>query len=410
MGVVDAGRSRTVFATRADSDSHVGLLNSIQQATFNYFWEQASPATGLVKDRTATQGSDARTRSSIAATGFGLTALCIADSRKYQARQRIKERVTTTLTFLLTKASVINGFFYLYMDMNTGARYANSEVSSIDTAILLCGVLMCRSYFRDEQISNLSLAIYDRVNWQWMLNGGFTLSQSWTPENGFFASRWDAYCELMMLYLLAIGSRTKPIPSSSWSAWSRPLLRYDGFTYITPTAPLFVHQFSHAWIDFRNKRDSYTDYLANSIIATRAHKAFCLSLAGAFPDYGENFWGISSSDSPHGYVEWGGPPAIGPIDGTLVPSAAGGSIPFLSEDVLAVLRNLYEHFPDAWTRYGYINAFNPLTGWYDPDVVGIGLGIVALMAENYRTGLVWSTFMANPEIAKAMALAGFHST
>lgn len=167
---------------------------------------------------------------------------------------------------------------------------------------------------------------------------------------------------------------------------------------------------THAWVDFRDKRDAYADYFANSVLATRAHKMFCLSLNGTFSDYTENLWGISSSDSQHGFQVWGGPPAIGPIDGTIVPSAAGGSIPFLPEDTISVLQNVQKHFPDAWTRYGFVNAFNPLTGWYDPDVIGISLGIVALMAENYRSQLVWNTFMANPEVAKAMRLAGFHST
>ena len=178
-------------------------------------------------------------------------------------------------------------------------------------------------------------------------------------------------------------------------------------TYITSKAPLFIHQFSHAWIDFRNKRDAFANYFTNSVTATRAHKVFCLSLVSQFPDYNDNFWGLSSSDNPRDYVAWGGPPAMGPIDGTIVPSAAGGSIPFLPDDTLAVLENIYHNFPAAWTRYGYVNAFNPLTGWYDPDVVGIGLGIVALMAENYRTQLVWKSFMKNSEITKAMMLAGF---
>ena len=240
-----------------------------------------------------------------------------------------------------------------------------------------------------------------------MMSDGPTLSHGWTPEHGFLLTRWASYSEAMMLYLLAIGSRTNPIPASSWHAWARPTISYQGMTYITSKAPLFIHQFSHAWIDFRDKRDAFANYFTNSVTATRAHKVFCLSLVSQFPDYNDSFWGLSSSDDPRDYVAWGGPPAMGPIDGSIVPSAAGGSIPFLPEDTLAVLENIYHNFPAAWTRYGYVNAFNPLTGWYDPDVVGIGLGIVALMTENYRTELVWKTFMKNSEITKAMMLAGF---
>jgi hypothetical protein len=384
------------------------LLEKIEQANFQYFWNQASPITGLVKDRALLSGLDSSTLSSIAATGFALTALCIGDSRGYMPTAQIKQRVLATQNFLLAQAPVQNGFFYHFMDMNTGARSGTSEVSSIDTAILLCGILTCRAYFKDAQITSLANQIYQRINWLWMLNGGTTLSQGWTPENGFLATRWDTYSELMMLYLLAIGAPANPILATSWNAWSRPILTYQGLTYITSNAPLFIHQYSHAWIDFRNKRDAYVDYFQNSVTATQAHKLFCLSLASQFPDYTDNFWGISSSDSVGGYVAWGGPPAMGPIDGSIVPSASAGSVPFMPTDTLAVLQDLYTNYAaTAWTPYGFVDAFNPLTKWTDPYVLGIDLGITMLMAENYRTQLVWNTFMHNTEITNAMSLVGF---
>ena len=388
--------------------SRAQLLDANRRAAFQFFWEQASPVTGLMKDRVATHGADAGTLSSIASTGFGLAGLCIADSRRYRPSAPIKQRVITVLNFLLTQAPTLNGFFYHFMNMNTGERAGNSELSSVDTAILLCGVLTCRAHFQDAQIADLATQIYNRIDWHWMLNGGPTLCRAWSPEEGFHPGRWDSYAEMMMLYLLAIGSPTHPIPPSSWGAWARPMLDYQGLRYITGYAPLFIHQFSHAWIDFRNKRDAYADYFNNSVVATKAHKLFCLSLAARFPDYTDNVWGISASDSVRGYVAWGGPPAMGPIDGSLVPSAAAGSLPFLPEEMLGVLQNIYAKFsPRAWTRYGFVNAFNPLTGWYDPDVVGIALGITLLMIENYQTQFVWNTFMKNPEIDKAMALVGF---
>jgi hypothetical protein len=405
-----AGRRWLADGSRLNASraSHEKLLDTLQRAICNFFWEQASPVTGLVKDRAAIHGNDSRTTSSIAATGFGLTSLCISDSRGYLPTTLIKERVISTLRFLLLRAPVVNGFFYHFMHMDTGVRAARCEVSSIDTAILLCGVLTCDAYFQDPEITRLALELYDRVKWKWMLNDGPTLSHGWTPEHGFLLTRWSSYSEAMVLYLLAIGSRTNPVPPNSWNAWERPTLNYQGMTYITSKAPLFIHQFSHAWVDFRAKRDRFANYFTNSVTATRAHKLFCLSLADEFPDYQESLWGISSSDNRFDYVAWGGPPAMGPIDGTIVPSAAGGSIPFLPEDTIEVLQNIYSRFPAAWTRYGYVDAFNPLTRWYDPDVVGIALGIVALMAENYRTQLVWNTFMKSSEIKKAMALVGFH--
>ena len=249
------------------------FLDEIQRAIFLFFWEQGSATTGQVKDRALAAGNDTRTVASIAATGFGLTALCIGHKRGYGDATQIKTRVTNTLNFLLNQLPNVNGFFYHFIDMNTGARVWNCELSSIDTSILLCGVLTCRQYFQDAQIQSLASQIYNRVNWPWMLNGGSAFSMGWTPENGFIASRWDTYSELMMIYLLAIGSTTNPVAASAWDAFSRPTLTYQGLTYITNlNAPLFIHQFSHAWFDFRNKQDKYTNYFNNSVTATEAHK------------------------------------------------------------------------------------------------------------------------------------------
>jgi hypothetical protein len=385
------------------------FLDEIQRAIFLFFWEQASSTTGQVKDRAFAAGNDTRTVSSIAATGFGLGALCIADQRGYMTSANIVARVEATLTFLLNQVASQNGFFYHFVDMNTGQRVSKSEVSSIDTAILMCGILTCRQHFQDQQIVDLATQLYQRVNWPWMLNGGTTFSMGWTPENGFITTRWDTYSELMMLYLLAIGDTVNPIPAGAWQAFARPTLTYQGFTYITNlSAPLFIHQYSHAWFDFRNQQDAYANYFNNSITATQAHKSFCLSLVSEFSDYSNNLWGITASDSAKGYVVWGGPPTMGPIDGSIVPCAAGGSIPFVSADCIAVLRNIQGAFPKAWQRYSFVDAFNPLTGWYDTDVLGIDLGITMLMAENQRTGFVWNTFMKNPEAVAAMAAVGFH--
>jgi len=383
------------------------LLDEIERAGFLYFWEQADPNTGQVKDRALAVGNDTRTVSSIAATGFGLAALCIGDQRTYLPSAQIVARVQNALQFILNQLPGQNGFFFHFVDMTTGARAFTSEVSSIDTAILLCGVLTCRAHFQDPQIISLATQIYQQVNWPWMLNGGTTLSMGWTPENGFLTGRWDHYSELMMLYLLAIGSTTHAIPASSWSAWQRPVMNYQGLSYISGADPLFVHQYSHAWFDFRNKKDAFANYFQNSAIATQAHKVFCESLRSQFSDYSSDVWGITASDSAIGYTVWGGPPFIGPIDGTVVPCATGGSLPFLYTDTIHVLRWIRGHYPNAWQRYGYVDAFNPLTNWYDPDVLGIDLGIMVLMAENQRTGFVWQTFMNNAETAAGMTLAGF---
>src|ERR1700687_5506739 len=296
------------------------LLDSIQRSSFQFFWNEANPATGQVKDRAFLNGNDTRTMSSIAATGFGLTALCIGDSRGYAATADITNRVRTTLQFLYQQMPNIHGFYYHFVDMNTGKRWAQCELSSIDTSILLCGVLTARQYFQDAIIQDLASKLYNRVAWSWMLNSANTFSMGWTPESGFLTARWDHYCELMMIYLLAIGSTPSPVPASTWNAWTRPTINYQGLTYISGNDPLFTHQYSHAWFDFRNKKDGYANYFDNSVTATKAHKLFCLSLTSQFSDYSDNLWGITASDYAKGYTAWGGPPAQGQIDGSIVPS------------------------------------------------------------------------------------------
>ncbi len=390
------------------------LLDEIQRAAFNFFWNEASQKTGQVKDRALANGNDSRMMSSIAATGFGLTSLCIGDRRGYGKAPEILERVRRTLRFLANELPNEHGFFFHFIHMETGQRWHKCELSSIDTSLLLCGVLTARQYFADQEIKDLATKIYERVDWPWMLNGGKTFSMGWHPESGFLDARWEHYCELMMIYLLAIGSPTHPVPPSSWNAWTRPKITYQGIEYISGDDPIFTHQYSQAWFDFRNKRDAYADYFENSVKATKAHKLFCLSLHERFPDYDENLWGISASDYVKGYTAWGGPSVqggpLGPVDGSIVPCATGGSLPFLFEDCMRVLRNLRGRYRDkVWTKYSFVDAFNPLTGWYDADVLGIDLGITMLMAENHRSGFVWNSFMKNEEAKRGMERAGFHA-
>src|SRR5437868_5535670 len=211
----------------------------------------------------------------------------------------------------------------------------------------------------------------------------------------------------MMMYLFGLGYSTHPLPGDAWNAWKRMTFEYGGLRYIGSYAPLFVHQYSQAWFDFRGKHDRYANYFKNSAIATEVHRRFCLELHKQFPDYGDDLWGITASDSKHGYVVWGGPPEIGPIDGTVVPSAAGGSLPFMPEQTLRVLKTMKERYgAGAWCRYGFVDAFNPLQKWYDTDVIGIDTGITMLMAENLRTGFVWDTFMKTSEAQRGMQRAG----
>jgi hypothetical protein len=385
------------------------FLDDLERQGCLFFWEQASPVTGQILDRARNDlagARDPRRMASIAATGFGLTALCIADRRGYLPHEQVVERVRTTLQWHLNSLPHVHGFFYHFNDIETGVRFPGSELSSIDSSLLLCGILTARAYFDDARIKSLAQQIYERVEWPWMLNGGKTFSMGWQPDTGFLTARWEHYCELMMIYLLAIGSPTHPVEHNCWDSFTRPVIHYAGLNYISGNDPIFTHQYSQAWYDFRGKRDAYADYFANSVTATRAHKAFCLS----YPKwYSEDYWGISASDYAGGYTAWGGPPPQGPLDGTVVPCAAAGSLAFLPADCLAVLRAMRSKWgKEAWGRYGFVDAFHPAANWYDPDVLGIDQGISVLMAENLRSGLVWNTFMRNPESVSAMQRAGFH--
>jgi hypothetical protein len=392
------------------------FLEDLSRRTFMFFWEQADPTTGIVRDRSRTDGAAASEQAkeigSIASVGFGLSGMCIAADRGWLPRTQVIERTQATLRFFGERMPQEHGWFFHFINLRTGARAWQSELSSIDTALLLGGVLTVRRCFDDDpEIVRLANGIYRRVDFQWMLAGDpAVLSHGWKPESGFLAGRWDQYCELMILYLLGIGSPTRPIPAESWRAWSRPAMTFQEYSYVSGPDPLFVHQYSHAWVDLRGRREQqapHIDWFLNSVTATRAHKAFCLSLSAEFPGYTENVWGITASDSRKGYVAWGGPPRHPAIDGTVVPAAAAGSLMFAPDITLPELREMHRRYGERiYGRYGFADAFEPTSGWVNPDVIGIDLGITLLSAENLRTGHVWTWFMRNPEITQALDRVG----
>ena len=407
------GRATDLRARLSTRDA--AFLEDLSRRTFRYFEEQTNRETGLVLDRARTDGSPHdeahRNVASIAATGFGLTAWCIAAERRWVSAAQARERVRGTLRFFAERAPHERGWFYHWMDAATGQRVWNSEISSIDTALLLGGVLAARQYFRsDREIVRLVTAIYERVDFQWMLNGDpMLLSHGWKPESDFIRSRWDHYSEHTILSLLAVGSPTHPIPPATWYAWKRDRTNYAGYSYVDG-GPLFIHQYSHAWIDYRGLRENrapHVDYFANSVAATRAHRQFCIELSREFPGYSSTMWGITASDSIKGYVAWGGPPRDPAIDGTVVPSAAAGSLMFTPDISLPALREMRRKYGGrVYGRYGFVDAFNPNTNWVDPDVIGISVGITLLSAENLRSQGVWRWFMRNVEVQRAIKLVG----
>jgi len=268
-----AGSTPGSLTLSAEDDQ---LLNDLEKASILFFWEQGSPNTGMVKDRCNVNTNNQGGAASIAATGFGLTALCIGEQRGFITTADALQRVFATLRFLWKKLPNHRGFFYHFANPETGERMFDSEVSSVDTAILLCGVLTCREHFRHPAVAQLADLIFNRVDWTWLSEDTSLLTHGWTPEVGFLASRWDYYSELMMMYLLGMGSSAYPLNPQTWNAWKRLIFEYDGMRYIGSFAPLFVHQFSQAWFDFRGKRDKYADYFQNSIIATEVHRRFCI--------------------------------------------------------------------------------------------------------------------------------------
>ena len=391
------------------------FLSDLEHRCFKYFWDEMNPRNGLVPNRAPVAGGPAPV-ASIAATGFGLTALCIADEHHWEPHAEIYRRVLRTLKFFRYKAQCVHGFYYHFLGMRSGRRVRHCSVSSIDTALLIAGVLTVREHFAGTAAARVATAIYRRVDWPWMLNSNFmpngeqTLAMGWKPESGFIHYNWFQFNEGPLIYLLGIGSQTHPLPPSSWGAWQRgPLVTYAGYTFMT-CPPLFTHQYPEAWFNLRGLCDHYADYFRDSRYATLANQTMCIHLAKRFPDYGPTAWGISASLSPTGYAAWGGPPATPDINGTLVPCAAGGSIPFAPRRCIEDLMSMRKTFRKLhiYGRYGFVDAFNPLTGWVAKKLRGIDQGIMLIMAENYRTGFVWRTFMADPVAKRALQRAGFH--
>lgn len=425
-GYDESSNSIAVSTTPRAFANDAEFLDYLQQTTFDYFWYEANPTNGLVRDR-----SQPNSFASIAGVGFGLTGIGIAIDRGWITREQGRQRVLVTLrTFRdgpqgtgATGTIGYKGWFYHFLGLNTATRAWSSELSSIDTGLLLAGVLDAKQYFDANQPDEVEIrsaadTIFNRVDWQWMANGANSLTMGWKPESGFIASRWIGYNEAMVLYILGLGAATNPLPAIHWSSWTSGYAwrTNRGYAYVE-FPPLFGHQYSHCWIDFRHIADPYMNargisYFENSRRATLAQRAYCIANPGGFAGYGSNVWGITACDGPGfgsfaGYNARGAPPAQND-DGTLAPTAVGGSLPFAPEVCLPTLRNLYDQFrTNLWTGYGFRDAFNLTANWWDPDVLSIDQGAMLLMIENYRSQKIWRRFMRLPEIRRGLQSAGF---
>lgn len=423
--------------------------DELQRRTFLFFWEQAD-SNAQIPDRWPTLAF-----SSVAATGFGLSGYIVGAERGWITREQAAERVLRTVRILLelpqgdaaAGVSGYRGFFYHFLDHKHAHRFKDVELSSIDSGLLLAGVLSCQTYFdRDNPVENAiretTDALYRRVEWNWMLNANNRLSMGWRPDRGFIQAEWFGYTEAMILYVLALGSPTHTIPAESWDSWCQNYFwdTYQGQPHVN-FGPLFGHQYSHIWLDFRGIQDRYMrakgiDYFENSRRATLANRAFCLQNPGKFKGYTDNIWGLTACDGPadflakndpqhrchedrqrfQGYSARGAASDYVEDDGTIAPTAAGGSVPFAPEVCLPALEAMWNtHYDSLVGQYGFKDAFNlSFTacgklpgGWFDTDYLGIDQGPILLMLENYRTGLIWDIMKRNPYIRKGLQRAGF---
>jgi hypothetical protein len=402
------------------------LLDTVQHAAFRFFWEEANPSTGLIPDRANVNGGSGAP-CSIASLGFGLTAVNIGVDHGWVSRPAAAYRVLTALkTLWYGPQGNGNGFtglfglFYHFIDMSTALRAWDSELSTIDTGLLLAGIIDSKEYFdgsdqTESDIRAYADSIFYRMNWELMRNFHPGILMAWNPGTGFSNAQWHGYCEAMIMYILAGGTPTYPIDSTGWTEWTKNYqwVNYYGIDYLG-FAPLFGHQYSHCWIDFRGIADPYMkskgiDYFENSRRATYAQRAYCVDNASQFAGYSDSLWGITASDVKGGYAARGGPPNEGD-DGTLVPTAPLSSIAFAPDIVIPVLRNLWNGFrPQLWGKYGFRDAFNLGQNWFDTDVVGIDQGPIIIMIENYRKGTVWKRFMKNPDVQRGLQVMGFRT-
>ncbi len=429
-GAVEGPPSDTIAVTPQVFATDSVFLDYVQRAAVDYFWYEANPVNGLIRDR-----SERSSPASIASVGFGLSAIHVGVGRGWIPRTAARDRVLATLrTFwegpqgTATSGTIgYRGFFYHFLDMTTATRMVswNTELSSIDTGLLLAGVLDARQFFdgadpTETEIRRLADSIYARVEWDWMCNGGASLTHGWQPASGFLPYRWTGYCEAMILYILAIGGPAHAIPGSAWTAWTSGYSWFSnqyGYSFLG-FPPLFGHQYSHCWVDFRSIADAYMagkglTYAENTRRATLAQQAYCVANPGGFTGYGSLVWGLTACDGPTatGYLGYSARGAPGPgttDDGTIAPTAPAGSMPFTPEVSLPTLRNLYNQYRTTiLTPYGFADAFNLKANWWDADVIGIDQGPIALMIENYRGGSLWSRMMGSAEIQRGLSTAGF---
>ncbi|BDU19279.1 glucoamylase family protein [Dyella sp. GSA-30] len=442
---------------QADSKRIPPAIDDLEKRTFSWFWDSANPVNGLIPDHYPTDSF-----ASIASVGFGLTAYGVGVERGYITRDQAIERTLTTLKFFRDApqndseddATGFHGFFYHFLNMQTGKREARwVELSTVDTTLLMGGVLFAQSYYdrdtpKEKEIREIADELYRRIEWSWAQPRAPLISMGWTPGGKFIPHDWTGYNEGMLVYILALGSPTHPVSDDAWAAWSASYKRTWGTFYGQEHlgfAPLFGHQFSHVWVDFRGIRDAWgreknLDYFENSRRATYSQRAYAMANPGNCTGYGKDIWGLTASNGPGGYIVLGAANAQQPKffgytargagidyiqdDCTIVPTAAGSSIAFAPEIVVPALEEMKKRYGKyIYNKYGFVDAFNPSfhvpnvqlrtgrmvpeMGWADTVQLGLDQGPIVLMIENWRSDFVWNVMKKNPYIRKGLERAGF---
>jgi hypothetical protein len=380
------------------------LLTKIQKDTLQYFVRLSDKKTGLTRD-----SSQPSSPASIAATGFSLAAFAIADSHGWLPKGYAAGYIRKTLHALLRHTEHREGFFFHFIDRQSGKRVWGSEASSIDTALLVAGALLAGQYYPGTDIERMAQQIYARVNWAWMQNESSLICMGWKPESGFLPYYWDAYNELIILQALAIGASHHPVPPEAWQEWARWEDEYAGKSIIySSSGSLFTYQYAQAFIDFRGLDDGGVNYFENSKKATEINLAYSLAFRNQHRSYSESSWGLSASLGPGGYKAYGSKPGEGLQDGTVAPYAAIGSIVFTPNESISAIRYFYENHKDQlYGHFGFKAAFNLDKNWWADQYLGIDQGISFLMLENFlNDGAIWKKFMALESIQNWIALTG----
>ncbi len=415
-------------------------FDKLERDTFGYFLYETNAANGLVPDNTRLDAV-----CSITAVGLALASYTIAAERGWMTRREAAERTLVTLHFFWNSpqgeesdATGYKGFYYHFLDMQTGRRRYDCEVSTIDSTFLLAGILTAATYFDDEtkeerEIRRLADALYARADWQWAQNGELTVTHGWTPERGFIPHRWEGYDEALILYALGLGSLTHPLPKESYVAWTNTFqwreLYGHKFLY---AGPLFIHQLPFVWIDPRGIQDDYMrakgiDYFENSRRATYVQREHAIHNPEGFSGFHENCWGVTASDGPgpatkhvngvkryfYDYIARGIPD--GPHDGTIAPWAVVSSLPFAPEIVLPAIEYFNDAYPEMTSHYGFKCSFNPTysdkettpKGWISRGYYGLDQGPIVMMIENYRSGFFWELMRRCSPLMQGLRRAGF---